>query len=318
MLTLITVVLWDNSTDIQFLKNLRLNVWDCSGQDAAFQEYFTTYQNQVFKDVHVLIYVFDAVSVESEKDIHYYQSCLESILIHSPRAIVYCLLHKMDFLPKGERREVFQKKKVELHMRSEPIHIKVFSTSIWDESLYAAWSQIIHGLIPHNDQLQLSLETFCKICGAAEVVLFEKRTFLVVGTSATIHHPDIHRFEKISSIIKQFNLSTRKEGYSEQMEIRGTNFTAFFDHLTENTSILLIISDPGITSAATRVNISAARNHFDRLEDHLASDTPASPPPSFLLSPSPTTSFCTSSTSVISDSEFDVAPFSSTSGKHAS
>jgi Ras-related GTP-binding protein A/B len=113
----------------------------------------------------VLIYVFDAISAELDKDIHYYQSCLESILVHSPDAKVFCLIHKMDLIQE-ERRDkvichtwsfflcfffvipfnkliassslqVFEKHKEELQVRSEPIPIHVFQTSIWDETLYA-------------------------------------------------------------------------------------------------------------------------------------------------------------------------------------
>jgi hypothetical protein len=39
----------------------------------------------------------------------------------------------------------------------------------------------------------------------------------------------------------------RKERYSKQMEIKGSNFTAYFDTLTKNTSVLLIVSDLGIS-----------------------------------------------------------------------
>ncbi|CAO0802121.1 unnamed protein product [Mucor circinelloides] len=259
-------ILWDNKTSVQFLGNLHLNLWDCGGQDDSFNDYLTTYRNLIFKDVHVLIYVFDAISAELDKDIHYYQSCLESILTHSPNAIVFCLMHKMDLIQEDRRDMMFEKQKLELQVRSEPIQIQAFQTSIWDETLYAAWAKIIHCLIPNMNELQASLDTFCSICGADEIVLFEKTTFLVIANSASIHHPDAHRFEKISSIIKQFNLCTRKEGYSKQMEIKGSNFTAFFDSLTKNTSVLLIISDTDITSAATQVNIAAARRHFEKLE----------------------------------------------------
>ncbi|GAA5809199.1 hypothetical protein MFLAVUS_002604 [Mucor flavus] len=239
-------ILWDNKTDVQFLGNLHLNLWDCGGQDDSFNDYLTTYRSLIFKDVHVLIYVFDAVSAELDKDIHYYQSCLESILTHSPDAIVFCLMHKMDLIQEDRRDKMFEKQKIELQVRSEPIQIQAFQTSIWDETLYAAWAKIIHCLIPNIKALQASLDTFCGICGADEIVLFENTTFLVIANSASIHHPDVHRFEKISSIIKQFNLCTRKESYSRQMEIKGSNFTAFFDTLTKNTSVLLIISDHGI------------------------------------------------------------------------
>lgn len=75
-------------------------------QDDSFNDYLTTYRSLIFKDVHVLIYVFDAVSAELDKDIHYYQSCLESILSHSPDAIVFCLMHKMDLIQEDKRDKV--------------------------------------------------------------------------------------------------------------------------------------------------------------------------------------------------------------------
>ncbi len=40
--------------------------------------------------VKVLIYVFDVESRELEKDIHYYQSCLEAILQNSPEVFLSC------------------------------------------------------------------------------------------------------------------------------------------------------------------------------------------------------------------------------------
>jgi Ras-related GTP-binding protein A/B len=78
----------------------------CCRQDDSFNDYLTTYRPLIFKDVHVLIYVFDAVSAELDKDIHYYQSCLESILTHSPDAIVFCLMHKMDLIQEDRRDKV--------------------------------------------------------------------------------------------------------------------------------------------------------------------------------------------------------------------
>lgn len=76
-------------------------------QDAAFREYFTTYQEIIFKTVYLLIYVFDSVSAEPDKDIHYYQSCLEFILTHSPNAKVFCLMHKIDLIPDDKREKVY-------------------------------------------------------------------------------------------------------------------------------------------------------------------------------------------------------------------
>lgn len=89
----------------------------------------------------------------------------------------------------------------------------VHTKEVQNSNLYIlqAWAKIVHCLIPNINELQANLDTFCNICGADEIVLFEKTTFLVIANSATIRHPDEHRFEKISSIIKLFNLCTRQD-----------------------------------------------------------------------------------------------------------
>ena len=57
----------------------------------------------IFYFKKVLIYVFDVESRELEKDLHYYQSCLEAILQNSPEAKIFCLVHKMDLIQVGRK-----------------------------------------------------------------------------------------------------------------------------------------------------------------------------------------------------------------------
>ena len=64
------------------------------------------FPSQVYRNVEVLIYVFDVESREVERDMHYYQSCLEAILQNSPDAKVFCLIHKMDLIPEDKRSVV--------------------------------------------------------------------------------------------------------------------------------------------------------------------------------------------------------------------
>jgi Ras-related GTP-binding protein A/B len=86
-------------------------------------------------------------------------------------------------------------------------------TSIWDETLYKAWSNIVAIMLPNRNQLHQSLKQICTALNANEVVLFEKSTFLVISNYHAAEHADIHRFEKISNIIKQFKLSCIKTNY---------------------------------------------------------------------------------------------------------
>ncbi len=59
---------------VRFLGNLVLNLWDCGGQEAFMEHYFSAQRDNIFRNVEVLIYVFDVESREIDKDIHYYQS----------------------------------------------------------------------------------------------------------------------------------------------------------------------------------------------------------------------------------------------------
>ena len=65
-------------------------------------------------------------------------------------------------------------------------------------------------LIPNVSEVEKSLAEFAEIMEADEVLLFEKSTFLIIAHAQRTDHRDIHRFEKISNIIKQFKLSCIK------------------------------------------------------------------------------------------------------------
>lgn len=75
-------------------------------QDTFMESYFASQRDNIFRNVEVLIYVFDVESRELEKDMHYYQSCLEAILQNSPEAKIFCLIHKMDLVQEDQREHV--------------------------------------------------------------------------------------------------------------------------------------------------------------------------------------------------------------------
>jgi GTPase SAR1 family protein len=54
---------------VRFLGNLVLNLWDCGGQEAYMESYFESQRDHIFRNVAVLIYVFDVESRQMKKDI---------------------------------------------------------------------------------------------------------------------------------------------------------------------------------------------------------------------------------------------------------
>lgn len=252
---------------VRFLGNLVLNLWDCGGQEAFMENYFASQRDNIFKNVAVLIYVFDVESRELEKDIHYYQSCLEAVWEHSREAKIFCLIHKMDLVQEDQREMIFRQRQQELTELSKPLECTLFPTSIWDETLYKAWSSIVYKLIPNVGALETNLERFAELIDADEVLLFERATFLVISNCQRRPHKDVHRFEKISNIIKQFKLSCSKlHAQFQSMEVRNSSFAAYIDAFTSNTYAMVVMSDTEIPPATTMINIRNARKYFEQLE----------------------------------------------------
>ncbi|KAL1461271.1 hypothetical protein WDU94_013187 [Cyamophila willieti] len=252
---------------VRFLGNLVLNLWDCGGQEAFMENYFTSQRDNIFRNVAVLIYVFDVESRELDRDLHYYQSCLEAMLHNSPDSKVFCLIHKIDLVHDNQRDVIFKDRSEHIKKLSKPLEVTCFKTSIWDETLYKAWSSIVYQLIPNVKELEQSLNLFATLMEGDEVLLFERATFLVISHCQRKQHRDIHRFEKISNIIKQFKLSCSKVAAAfHSMEVRNSQFAAFIDEFTSNTFVMVVISDPNIPSAVTLINIKNARKHFEELE----------------------------------------------------
>jgi len=290
---------------VRFLGDLLLNLWDCGGQDAFYESYFERDRETIFRSVELLIYVFDVESYCPGKDFEHFSGVLEAIEENSPDARVFCLMHKMDLVAEEDREIILEDRRNMIAKTCKNFGVQnfqCFGTSIWDETLYKAWSEIVTYLIPNIGLLERHLDDFCRLCDADEVVLFEKATFLVIGSvssdsqsksnltteekaaatkddqdqqdlntnniNSTVSqqtHFDAHRFEKISNIVKQFKLSCGKaQAQFQGMEVKNSRFSAFIDAFTTNTYIMVIVSNPNVHSAATLLNIRNARRHFEK------------------------------------------------------
>jgi Ras-related GTP-binding protein A/B len=169
---------------VRFLGDLVLNLWDCGGQDAFYESYFERDRETIFRSVELLIYVFDIESDCPEKDFDHFCGVLEAIEENSPDARIFILIHKMDLVAQEDRQAILEDRKRLIEESCASCGVENFScfgTSIWDETLYKAWSEIVTNLIPNIAILETHLNKFCKHCDADEVVLFERATFLVIS-----------------------------------------------------------------------------------------------------------------------------------------
>lgn len=279
---------------LRFLGHMTLNLWDCGGQDIFIDNYFTNQRDHIFRMVEVLIHVFDVESKEVPKDIDTFIRCLKHLREFSPNAKIFVLLHKMDLVRSERREEVFNTTMKSLYEHSKPYGYTLtgYPTSIWDESLYKAWSNIVCSLIPNMGLFQRHLKMFFDISEAEEVVLFERSTFLVIshvssqdkpheplvnGSNAEtslVNQLDPKRFEKISNIIKTFKQScTKMRSQFQAISLHGNNCSAYIDILTSNTFIMVIMPSLRIGGGGTDIdgntiisNIKASRGWFEKIE----------------------------------------------------
>ncbi|KAL9715351.1 GTP-binding protein gtr1 [Leucoagaricus gongylophorus] len=267
---------------VRFLGDLILNLWDCGGQDSFMDSYLTTQRSTIFQSVGVMIYVFDVESHETTKDLKYYRDCLDGLRYHSPEAAIFILIHKMDLV--REPQQILDKRRQELEEASGDVPISLFGTTIFDQTLYKAWSNIVHTLIPNASILSKHLAIFAQACGATEVILFERTTFLVIATSSSgtgvassavptyakdgsDHRLEPTRYERTSELIKSFKCTcSRVREQFHALELDLHDFSAVLDELTKNTYVLVILHDPTIETAAVRLNIRLARSKFETLQ----------------------------------------------------
>lgn len=84
----------------------------------------------------------------------------------------------MDLISEENRDKVFEDKvadirritRVTTDRKMKSIEIECYRSSIWDETLYKAWSAIVYSLVPNVNQMEQKLQQFAEIMDADEVM----------------------------------------------------------------------------------------------------------------------------------------------------
>ncbi|KLU85011.1 GTP-binding protein GTR1 [Magnaporthiopsis poae ATCC 64411] len=295
---------------VKFLGNLQLNLWDCGGQEAFMENYLSQQRQHVFNHVGVMIYVFDIESRDVDRDMATYVTILSGLMQYSPSAKIFVLIHKMDLIPNQTKEAVFVERVALIRQRTaeyiasagvvlpQPHHppgsggpdLTPFATSIWDQSLYKAWSEIIHDLIPSLSLIEEHLEKLGRLIQAEEIQLFERTSFLVVSSWVSeigSMNPFQDRQERLSNILKAYKSSLSKytgtPRNSEQFkdfELKvGTRFSLFITKFTTNTYILCCLPPGEALYNSAKMNVKIAARLFEGLDNPAAASaaTPKAP-----------------------------------------
>ena len=228
-----------------------------------------------------MIFVFDISSNEAAPDMLSFASTIRALHEFSPKSKIFVLVHKMDLVPPDQKNKIFEQKAAEIRATCEDEgfleqQVEFWATSIWDQSLYRAWTQVIYFLVPNAATIKSMLRKLAELLDARELILYERTTCLVVThitRGSEGRNPYADRFERISSILKTHKYSMAKhtgtmasEVSFAEIQIKTGDFMFFITRLTENTNLAVVMPSDEANFNAARVNVQLVRREFAHLD----------------------------------------------------
>lgn len=176
-------------------------VWDFPGHLDYFDPAFDV--DNIFEEIGALIWVIDAQDEYLEAIMRLNTTILN--LQHSyPNINVEVFVHKVDGLSedyKGDTfRDIIQRVQDELSDHGyENAPVSFYQTSIYDHSIFEAFSKVIQKLIPQLPTLEALLNSLCSTCRIEKAYLFDimSKIYIATDTSPT----DIGSYEICSDYI---------------------------------------------------------------------------------------------------------------------
>ncbi|KAI8932818.1 hypothetical protein NX059_010304 [Plenodomus lindquistii] len=176
-------------------------VWDLPGHLDYFDPAFDT--DNIFEEIGALIWVIDAQD-EYLDAIARLNLTILNLQQSYPNINIEVFVHKVDGLSDDFRgdtfRDIIQRVQDELSDNGyEQAPISFYQTSIYDHSIFEAFSKVIQKLIPQLPTLEALLNNLCGACNIEKAYLFDimSKIYIATDTSPT----DIGSYEICSDYI---------------------------------------------------------------------------------------------------------------------
>ncbi len=184
-------------------------IWDLGGQNQYLETYHGDLRNKIFESVSILLYVIDVTDISRFEDAKSeLKWAAQQLKQKSSGAKIFVLLHKIDCVHDKETILKYAKKTITQDL---DFNIQFFSTSIMDESLFIAWSEVIREISPKSTFINKILEQLKKVDVISDALLIDKKTGLACGSTIENTSEDIIlgmislliiTIEKVSSELK--------------------------------------------------------------------------------------------------------------------
>lgn len=169
----------------------------------------------------------------------------------------------MDKVNQNKRNAMFLNRQKQFESKLGDFKMKCFATSIWEPTLYKAWSAIVRSIVPNLEKIKELLGKYSTACKADEIALFEKNTFLNISYFSSIYIKNDERIEKICAEMKKFKNSCKIDSKKfNQFFIQNIANTIYFDDFANNTCFMVVLSDKNVSLEFLKINLEICKKSF--------------------------------------------------------
>jgi Ras-related GTP-binding protein A/B len=190
-------------------------IWDLGGQQQYLDEYHGPLKKNIFQKASVLLYVVDASDVDRFENARLeFEWSVNQILLYNPSVGLHVFLHKADLIHDRNAILPYLKDFLSQNISSE---ITFHGTSVFDESLFTAWSGIIRDISPKTTFIRSILKLLKEQKGVKDALLIEKTSGLACGSTINGSAEDIVigmislLIVTCDRVVKSMNLESFKE-----------------------------------------------------------------------------------------------------------
>ncbi|KND00819.1 uncharacterized protein SPPG_03925 [Spizellomyces punctatus DAOM BR117] len=176
-------------------------IWDFPGQLDFFDPAFDS--EMIFGQCGALVFVIDAQDDYLEALQRLYMTVTRAHKVN-PNISFEVFIHKVDGLSDDHKietqRDIHQRISDELSdAQLDNIHLSFYLTSIYDHSIYEAFSKVIQKLIPQLPTLENLLNILCSNSGIEKAFLFDVLSKIYIATDSS--PVDMQSYELCSDMI---------------------------------------------------------------------------------------------------------------------
>mmetsp|Transcript_5646 Transcript_5646/g.16789 ORF Transcript_5646/g.16789 Transcript_5646/m.16789 type:complete len:373 (-) Transcript_5646:263-1381(-) len=183
---------------------VQLQIWDIPGELSGDESENSL--EAVMQGCSALIFVIDVTSEDFAEALSRLHETIVQAYNANPNVFIEVFIHKADALTEDQRRycqsELQERVDDELRETNDKIinRISYRTTSIFDHSVFEAFSLVVQRLIPELGALEGMLDLLINHCVMEKAFLFDVVSKLYIATDSTPYHPQ--DFELCSDLIE--------------------------------------------------------------------------------------------------------------------